>query len=200
MSRSIKLLIVAFLCPSLFAATNIDVSTNVAVPAVKRFGLNLGWATNYDSGQIMKNLLFRNPGFEGQIYRSIVRCVTGTPDGFVDENPTAHWPSGFWNGASFEVIVGSAKGRTGTISTSAAPSGGSGTQFQFTSAGTAPAAGDYILLRKSETGGATAGWQPAITGVSAARSDVSSVTVPPPVIAGCQPAVAPPVSLLRSRM
>jgi hypothetical protein len=180
MSRAVKVLLVAFLCPSLFGATNIDVSSRVGVPAVKRFGLNLGWATNYDSGQIMKNLVFRNPGFEGQIYRSIVRCVTGTPAGFVDENPSAHWPFGFWNGASFEVIVGSAKGRSGTISTSTAPSGGSGTQFQFTSAGTAPAAGDYILLRKSETGGATAGWQPAITGGGTVTDETSDLAADTP--------------------
>src|SRR5207244_4769145 len=66
------------------AVTIIDVSTHVAVPAVKRFGINLGWMNNYDSGQIMKNLIFRNPGFEGQIYRSIVRCVSGTATGCVD--------------------------------------------------------------------------------------------------------------------
>jgi hypothetical protein len=151
MSRSLKLAVLAFLSTtSLFGATNIDVSGSVAVPAVKRFGLNLGWATHYDSGQIMKNLVFRNPGFEGQIYRSIVRRVTGTPNGFVDENPAAHWPSGFWDGASFEVIVGGAKGRTGTIRTSTAPSGGSGTQFQFADSGVAPIAGDSIVLRKSD--------------------------------------------------
>lgn len=176
MSRSIKLTLLAVLAaPALFGATNIDVSSNVTVPAVKKFGLNLGWANNYDSGQIMKNLVFRNPGFEGQIYRSIVRCVTGTATGFVDENPTTHWPTGFWNGASFEVIVGGAKGRTGTISTSTAPSGGSGTQFQFADSGVAPAAGDYILLRKSEPGGATAGWQPSVTGGGTVTDETSDL-------------------------
>jgi len=175
MSRSLKLTLLAFLCPALFGATNIDVSSRIAVPAVKRFGMNLGWANNYDSGQIMKNLVFRNPGFEGQIYRSIVRCVTGSPSGFADENAGAHWPAGFWNGASFEVIVGSAKGRTGTISTSTAPSGGSGTQFQFADSGVAPAAGDYILLRKSEPGGATAGWQPAATGGGTVSDETSDL-------------------------
>jgi hypothetical protein len=164
MSRSLNLAVLAFLSTSLFGATNIDVSSRVAVPAVKRFGLNLGWATSHDSGQIMKNLVFRNPGFEGQLYRSFVRCATGTPNGFVDDNPAAHWPSGFWDGAPFEVIVGGAKGRTGTIRTSTAPSGGSGTQFQFADSGAAPIAGDSIVLRKSDSGGATAGWQPAATG------------------------------------
>jgi hypothetical protein len=175
MSRYLKLAVLTILCPALFGATNIDVSGHVLVPAVKRFGLNLGWATNYDSGQIMKNLVFRNPGFEGQISRSIVRCVTGTAGGFVDENPSAHWPTGFWNGASFEVIVGAAKGRSGTISTSTAPSGGSGTQFQFAGSGTAPSPGDYILLRKSPPGGATAGWQPMTAGGGTVTDETSDL-------------------------
>jgi len=155
---------------SMEAATTIDVSTQVAVPAVKRFGINLGWANNYDSGQIMRNLVFRNPGFEGQISQSIVRVGTtpGTPIGFVDENNSTHWSNGFWNGASYEVIVGVAKGRSGTISTSTAPANplatGVGTQYLFADSGTAPGAGDYILLRKSASGGATSGWLPTVAG------------------------------------
>jgi hypothetical protein len=135
------------------------VSTRVAVPAVKRFGINLGWETYYDSAQITKNLVLRNPGFEGQISQSIVHVASGTPTGFVDTYSTSHWPGGFWNGASFEVILGMAKGRTGTISTSTAPVGTTGTSYQFTDSGTAPAVGDYILLRKSALGGAAYGWQ-----------------------------------------
>jgi hypothetical protein len=176
MSRSLtRLLMLTVLAPVALGATAIDVSSRVAVPAVKRFGLNLGWATNYDSGQIMKNLVFRNPGFEGQIYRSIVRCVSGTPTGFVDENASAHWATGFWNGASYEVIVGGAKGRAGVVSTSTAPSGGNGTQFVFADSGTAPAAGDYILLRTTQAGGATAGWQPTATGGGTVTDETSDL-------------------------
>jgi alpha-L-arabinofuranosidase len=164
MSRTFRLFVFALLGPAAFGATTIDVSNQIVVPAVKRFGINLGWANNYDSGQIMKNLVFRNPGFEGLIDRSIVRCVSGTPTGFVDENPNARWPTSFWNGASYEVIVGGAKGRAGTVLASTAPSGGGGTRFELADAGVAPAAGDYILLRKSETGGATSGWLPATSG------------------------------------
>ena len=123
----------------------------------------------------MKNLVFRNPGFEAQIDRSIVRCVTGTATGFVDENATTHWPTGFWNGASYEVIVGAAKGRSGTISTSTAPSGGSGTQFLFVDTGVPPAAGDYILLRKTESGGVTAGWVPSVTNGGAIVEETSDL-------------------------
>ncbi len=138
--------------------TTVNVSNTLVTSSVKRFGINLGWANNYDSGQIMKQLVFSNPGFEGQLYRSIVRCVSGTATSFVDENPYAAWPTGFWNGATYEVIWGTAKGRTGTIATSTAPSGGNGTSYQFADSGTAPAAGDYLILRKTQTSGATTGW------------------------------------------
>jgi len=173
--RYLRLAVFTLLSTAAFGATTINVSSTVAVPGVKRFGLNLGWANNYDSGQIMKNLVFRNPGFEGLISRSIVRVVSGTATGFVDENPTAHWATGFWNGASYEVIVGGAKGRSGTISTSTAPSGGSGTQFQFADSGQAPAAGDYILLRKMESGGSTAGWIPTVGGGGAVTDETSDL-------------------------
>ena len=157
-------LLIAAVSLSAHGATTIDVPTRVAVPNTKRFGINLGWMNNYDTGQIMKNLVFRNPGFEGQIFRSIVRVVSSSPTSFVDENSTAHWPTGFWNGASYEVIVGAAKGRSGIVSTSTAPMGSTGTQYQLADSGTAPAAGDYIVLRKNEQGGASSGWLTSTTG------------------------------------
>jgi hypothetical protein len=161
----VRFLLAAFLSSPAYAATTIDVSTRVAVPGVKRFGLNLGWMNNYDSGQIMKNLVFRNPGFEGQISRSIVRVVSGTANGFVDENTMAHWPTGFWNGASYEVIWGGSKGRAGTINTSTASiPNSSGTQYQFADSGIAPVAGDFILLSKTANGGATSGWTTVTAG------------------------------------
>jgi alpha-L-arabinofuranosidase len=175
MLRFLKLVALVFLSTTAFGATTINVSGTVAVPGVKRFGLNLGWATYYDSGQIMKNLVFRNPGFEGLISRSIVRVVSGSATGFIDENPSAHWTTGFWNGASFEVIVGGAKGRSGTISTSTAPAGGNGTQFVFSSSGVAPAAGDYVLLRKVESGGSTAGWFPTVAGGGAVTDETADL-------------------------
>src|SRR5712691_7324759 len=133
---------------SVEAATTIDVSTRVAVPAVKRFGINLGWETYYDSAQITKNLVFRNPGFEGQISQSLVHVASGTATGFVDDyvnNPPnailSRWPTGFWNGATFEVIVGVAKGRTGTINSMTAATTSTGSTYQFADSGTAPEIG-----------------------------------------------------------
>lgn len=147
------------------AATTITISSTVAVPGVKRFGLNLGWANYFDSGQIMKNLVSRNPGFEGQISRSIIRCASASAAGCVDDLSQSRWPTGFWNGASFEIISGAARGRAGTIGTSTAPSGSAGTTFVFTDSGTAPAAGDYIVLRKTDpSASATFGWRPTVSG------------------------------------
>ena len=45
-------------------ATNIQVTSAVQQSSVKRLGINLGDQTYWDSGQIMKNLVLLNPGFE----------------------------------------------------------------------------------------------------------------------------------------
>src|SRR5204862_814241 len=109
------------------------------------------------------NLLFRNPGFEGLIYRSIVRCTSSTSTTFVDENQFELWPTGFWNGGSYEVITGAAKGATGTIAASTAPVPPAGTSFVLV--GTTPAAGDYVrLMRQPELGSIGNGWIPNSAG------------------------------------
>src|ERR1019366_4867633 len=71
--------------------TNIAVGTNVLHPSVKRFGMNLGNQDFYDAGQITKNLVFRNPGFEGEIYQSTIRCGTGTVTTCVDDDAYSAW-------------------------------------------------------------------------------------------------------------
>jgi len=153
---------VLFYCSCGEAATTVNVTNTVVVPSVKRMGINLGVYANYDR-LVMKNLVFRNAGFEGLLYQSVVRCVSGTSTGCVDENPDAVWPDGFWNGASYEVIWGGGSGRAGAILTSTAPSGGNGTAYQFNDSGIAPT-GAYMILRKTEAGSADAGWYPTISG------------------------------------
>src|ERR1700730_7280740 len=54
--------------------TNIEISNAVQQASVHRLGVNLGDQTYFDSGQIMKNLIFNNPGFEGLRYRMIYKC------------------------------------------------------------------------------------------------------------------------------
>lgn len=154
------------------AATVVNLSTNVAVADVRRFGIGLAQHNYYDSGQMMKELLFRNPGFEGLLYRSVVRLGTNaTASSAIEDQPLGQWPSGFWAGSSYEVIwsSASAKGRVGTLTTSLAPNrtpapndpAGStqGTTYLFadSDASRITAAGDYLVLRKTEVGGTGGG-------------------------------------------
>src|SRR5438874_13242676 len=86
------------------SATNIVVGSTVLQPATRRLGINLGQDNYYDSGQLMKNLIFRNPGFEGEIYQSTIRCAGGTATSCTDENIFTSLPAGFWNGASYQFF------------------------------------------------------------------------------------------------
>jgi len=193
-------LLLGFSGPPARAATTITVSTNVLVPQVKRFGIGLAQHNYYDSAQMMKELLFRNPGFEGQLYQSVVRLGPGgTAGSAIEDQPLTQWPSGFWAGATYEIIWSSAnaKGRTGTIANSLAPlranppsdpNGSSqGTTYQFADSDPAriPADGDYIVLRKTEVGGpgggaAFASWSVSTSGGGTVTSETGDLPPPPP--------------------
>ncbi len=141
------------------AATTINVSTNVATASVKRMGMNLSFNTYYDSRLMMKELCFRNPGFEGQIYQSVVRVAASTATNCTDDMPFGGWTNGFWNGASFEVIWGTAKGRTGVIADYLRPTNQTfGSFYQFAQTGTAPGVGDYFIIRKPWLERPESGW------------------------------------------
>jgi alpha-L-arabinofuranosidase len=142
--------------PVVSAATTIDVSTNVLVPSVKRMGIDFGMINYYDSGQVMKELVFRNPGFEGLLFQSVVAIGSGTATNAVENGALIAWPSGFWDGANYDFIYGAAKGRTGTVSTSINPvaAGGNtnGTTYAFGDSGIVPSLGDFVVLRKHSLG------------------------------------------------
>jgi hypothetical protein len=165
-------LILLPLAASVQGATTINISTNIAVSDVKRFGIGLAQHNYYDSAQMMKELLFRNPGFEGLLYRSVVRLGTNaTAASAIEDQPYGQWPSGFWAGAGYEVIwsSASAKGRSGIVTSSLAPNrvntpndpagNAQGTTYLFGDSDPAriPASGDYLVLRKTETGGTGGG-------------------------------------------
>src|ERR1700733_5794358 len=146
------LLVSSFTLSGQTSATNIAVGTTVLQPTVKHLGINLGTHNYWDSGQMMQNLVLENPGFEGEIYQSIIECGSGTTTTCVDSDSSS-WPTGFWNGATFEFIYGAANGATGTVS---AFSGGT---LTFSAAlGTAPAAGDFVLVRLTVPGAAASAW------------------------------------------
>ena len=163
--------------------TVIDVGTTVLRPGVKRFGINLGTLTFYDSGQTLRNLLVRNPGFEGQIWNSTVRCASGSATSCVDENQWSGWPAGFWNGATFEVFFGAAEKRSGKVVESSATSKGQGSVLTFDGPGQAPGKGDYLILRKSVPGEASAGWWPSARGAGKVADNTTDL---PPGTLGSQ--------------
>ncbi len=174
----------------LSASAAFSQSTNIAVggvtlqPSVKRLGVNLSFQDFYDSGQMTKNLLSRNPGFEGQIFQSTVRCsALSTATTCADENIYSGWPSGFWNGASVEVIYGRAQGRKDFVTNYTGPSGNATGTLTFASSGVPPASGDYVILRKTTPGDAVAGWWPSTVG---AGSITTNSTDLPPGTAGLQ--------------
>lgn len=171
-------------------ATTIVVSNEVAVPGVKRFGLDLAQVNYYDSGQMMKELVFRNPGFEGLLFQSVVRVASGTTTNAIEDGPYTQWPSGFWDGAKYEFIWGTAHGRTGVVARSLAPNrtnppndpNGStnGTTYVLADAGAAPIPGDYLVLRKSEIGDvgggpASSGWWLNLTNGATATTELADL-------------------------
>jgi hypothetical protein len=139
--------------------TTIEVTSERIEAEGKRFGINLGEQTFYGSGQILKNLVFRNPGFEGLEYRSIVRCQNARGHACEDANTGATWTPGFWSGAEFRFLSGKSDGKSGVLTAfEVHPS-----RFTFPS-DSYPNTGEYVLLIKSFPGDPTAGWWPAAQG------------------------------------
>lgn len=163
------------LCATARAATTVDVGSTVIVPHVKHFGIS-GISHYYYDRLLLKNLVWRNAGFEPLLFQAIERCDSGlTPTGCVDTNPFTVWPTGFWNGGTYEFILGTAKGRTGPIAQSTAPpvDHSVGTTWTFGDGGTTPAQGDYFIVRKMFPGGAEMGWNVNAVGGATASTEVA---------------------------
>lgn len=155
--------------------THLKVTREVILPEVTRLGINLGEQNFYDSGQMMKNLLYRNPGFEGMSYRSILHCTMGGMASCVDTRQGFQWPAGFWDGARFEVLDGVAAGRRGSVR----GSGSSGGGYGLTLDGGMIGSGDWLAVEKEFAGDAAAGWWPELKGgarLEAERTDLSPET------------------------
>jgi hypothetical protein len=132
---------------------------------VQRFGINLSGQTYYDSGQMLRNLIFRNPGFEGEIWQAILHCKSATATTCTDENPYAVWPQGFLAGGTYEVLSGSAAGSTGKVLATSTADDKANPQRGVSVALTPPrvslAAGDFVAVRMEKPGSAEAGWWPS---------------------------------------
>ena len=144
--------------PAQPAITTISIGPEVLHTNVKRLGINLSGQSFYDSGQMLRNLTFRNPGFEGETWQSILRCKSVTSTTCTDENQYAVWPANFLDGAHYEFLSGPAKGVSGIVRTSTAASPPHGITLTLSNPPKPPAAGDFILVRLDKPGKADAGW------------------------------------------
>jgi hypothetical protein len=139
------------------SVTDIAITGKVLRSGVQRFGINIGGDNFYDSGQMLRNLTFRNPGFEGETWQSILRCKSTTATSCTDGNQYAVWPKDFLKDASFEFLSGPAVGLSGTIRSSS-HAAESGVAFDFPALAHAPSAGDFVLVRFARAGDAETGW------------------------------------------
>jgi hypothetical protein len=156
--------------------THLHVTDEVVLGKVTRLGVNLGEQNFYDSGQMLKNLLARNPEFAGMTYRSIFHCEAGGVSRCVDTRPGIQFPAEFWNGANYEVLEGPAVGQRGTIMAGGPGAGG----FVLALSGGVDA-GDWIAVEKDFQDGPVAepgaGWWPTMHG--GARLEIVRDDPPP---------------------
>ena len=162
--QSFFLLAGAMLCATASKAqttpTVIQISNSVVQSGTHRLGINLGDQGYWDSGQMMKNLVFTNPGFEGLKYRVILHCSSVTATTCMDDNEYNGQSNGYWTGGSYRVITGAANGATGSVlnnTLSATPCRGCGPTIQFDQ-NVNMGVGDYVELSKFFPGNGDAGW------------------------------------------
>jgi alpha-L-arabinofuranosidase len=178
---ALAVLVFSVLAAGAQTATNIAITSTVQASSVKRLGVNLGDQSFYDSAQMMKNLIFQNPGFEPEKYRSIMYCGAVSANTCTDDNEYSPQPTGFWTGATYLVMTGNSKGKTGKITASTKnPSSCStcGQIMQFDQSINA-AIGDYFVVTQNFPGSGDAGWWDSTSGggtITSETNDLSSET------------------------
>ena len=139
--------------------TTINISDTPKLTNAQRLGVNLGTQNFWDSGIIMRNLSFRNPGFEAETWQSTLHCKVVTSTSCTDDNAYNYWPANFLKGATASFIVGPAAGTSATVtSNTAAKIGAVGLTMQFSGLSVAPSAGDFLVVRMNVPGNPLAGW------------------------------------------
>jgi len=150
-------------------------TNQVILAGVTRLGINMGDQNFYDSGQMLRNLISRNPEFAGMTYRSIFHCQKGGPSRCVDLRQGIQFPADFWNGARYEVLEGAAAGRRGTVTASGTDAGGYA--FALDPGGGTIGAGDWLEVEKEFPGDPAAGWWPTLRG--GAQLEAEHADLPP---------------------
>ncbi len=168
------------------AVTRVRMTDTVIEPQATRLGINLGEQNFYDSGQMLRNLVGRNPGFEGMTYRSVVHC-NRVQDGCTETMGGVRWPAGFWDGGSYEALVRLQPGAT-DVYVPATASGWIGQSLPSADgyrveavSGNAPMEpGEWVRLSKDFPDDPAAGWWTSLYGgarLSAERRDLSQKTL-----------------------
>jgi hypothetical protein len=161
------------------AATDIVIGSAPLHTGMIRPGINISGQSYYDSGQMLRNLIYRNPGFEGEQVQVLVQCDSGSTSTCVDGDNWSAWPDNFANGASFEVITGAAAGQTGTIKTQTAAH--PNPVFTFASPLSVPIAhSDMIAVRMLVPGNPGAGWWTGVQGGATITAEYSDIPVNSP--------------------
>jgi hypothetical protein len=160
--------------------TTIQITGAVQQASVNRLGVNLSDETYWDSGQMTKNLVFENPGFEGLKYRVIFHCATVTANSCMDDNQFNAQPANFWAGGSYLVMSGNSAGMTGTMvsNTVSGTCVGCGPTFQFDQ-NVNLAVGDYFAVSTYIPGSGDAAWADNVSGggtISTETTDLSPET------------------------
>ena len=134
----------------------IEISSKPSVTRVSRLGVNIGQWAYYEAAAGEFQNIVQNPGFEkSEAGRVVVAPSSGlTASEFCDQNNWWPYPSGFFNGVSFQDVYASGSGATakaatrgtGTI-TGYNPTGCKSNTPQFTyHAAFEIRAGDYIFF------------------------------------------------------
>lgn len=144
-----------------------DESTTI-VQSTKKIGINLNGPAYYGSGELYKNLLWRNPGFEPDLYRDkFAAYQAGTTTTFTAPSQYDPVVANFWKGATFRLYRGSPKALvcSGTIASNTTASSSTGPTYTFASAcSTAVQEGDVIVLRNAISCTPEADWESSHSG------------------------------------
>ena len=167
----------AYTISSTTQATNFAIGTTVQQSGVKHLGINIGGQDYYDSGQISRNLTVRNPGFEAEMWSSILNCQAATATTCTDSDANNLWPANFLQGATFQVIYGAAKGQSGTIIGNTVSSASTGITLTFSAPlSPAPAPGDVVEVRMQVPGNPQAGWWVTASGGATFSPDTTDLS------------------------
>lgn len=99
-------------------ATVVQVTDAIETSAVKRMGMNIGWYDQYAAAAYLKNVI-PNPGFESAEMAMMFLAGRDTRRNVLKPDRWhTSWGTqgpGFWDDATFEVLQGPARGRTGKV-------------------------------------------------------------------------------------